>query len=92
MANWNYTCKNGKALRNAIDGENTIKVLKALINCYEEIRSMLTEDDSLYDNDIEVSIYDIQDRLNGGDTEDDDVDILLEEFYDFCDEMRIWVA
>ena len=92
MANWNYICKSGKALRNAIDGENTVKVLKALINCYEEIRSMLTEDDSLYDNDIEVSIYDIQDRLNGGDTEDDDVDMLLEEFYDFCDEVRIWVA
>ena len=63
-----------------------------MINCYEEIRSMLTEDDSLYDNDIEVSIYDIQDRLNGGDTEEDDVDILLEEFYDLCDEVRIWVA
>ena len=75
-----------------IDGENTVKVLKALINCYEEIRSMLTEDDSLYDSDIEVSIYDIQDRLNGGDTEEDDVDILLEEFYDLCDEVRIWVA
>ena len=92
MANWNYTCKNGKTLRNAIDGENTVKVLKALINCYEEIRSMLTEDDSLYDSDIDVSIYDIQDRLNGGDTEEDDVDILLEEFYDLCDEVRIWVA
>lgn len=92
MANWNYTGKNGKALRNAIDGENTVKVLKALINCYEEIRSMLTEDDSLYDSDIEISIYDIQDRLNGGDTEEDDVDILLEEFYDLCDEVRIWVA
>ena len=24
--------------------------------------------------------------------EDDDVDMLLEEFYDFCDEVRIWVA
>ena len=92
MANWNYTCKNGKALRNTIDGENTVKILKALINCYEEIRSMLKEDDSLYDSDIEVSIYDIQDRLNGGDTEEDDVDILLEEFYDLCDEVRIWVA
>ena len=92
MANWNYTCKKGKALRNAIDGENTVKVLKALISCYEEIRSMLTEDDSLYDSDIEVSIYDIQDRLNGGGTEEDDVDILLEEFYDLCDEVRIWVA
>ena len=53
---------------------------------------MLTEDDSLYDSDIEISIYDIQDRLNGGDTEEDDVDILLEEFYDLCDEVRIWVA
>ena len=63
-----------------------------MINCYEEIRSMLTEDDSLYASDIEVSIYDIQDRLNGGDTEEDDVDILLEEFYDLCDEVRIWVA
>ena len=92
MANWNYICKNGKALRNAIDEENTVKVLKALISCYEEIMSMLTEDDSLYDSDIEDSIYDIQDRLNDGDTENDDVDILLEEFYDFCDEMRIWVA
>ena len=92
MASWNYTCKNGEALRNAIDGENTVKILKALINCYKEIRSMLTEDDSLYDSDIEVSIYDIQDRLNGGDTEEDDVDILLEEFYDLCDEVRIWVA
>ena len=92
MANWNYTCKNGKALINAIDGENTVKILKALINCYEEIRAMLAEDDSLYDSDIEVSIYDIQDRLNGGDTEEDDVDILLEEFYDLCDEVRIWVA
>ena len=69
MANWNYTCKNGKALRNAIDGENTVKVLKALISCYEEIRSMLTEDDSRYYSDIGVFIYDIQDRLNVGDTE-----------------------
>ena len=41
---------------------------------------MLKEDDSLYDSDIEVSIYDIQDRLNGGDTEDDDVFNISEEY------------
>lgn len=91
MISWKYTCNNGKMLRNAIDEENNIKVLKTLANCYKEIRAMLTEDDSLYDNDIEVAIYDIQDRLNGNDT-DDDIDLLLEGFYDLCDELRIWVA
>lgn len=97
MTSWKYTCNNGKTLRSAIDEENNIKVLKTLINCYEEIRTMLTEDDTpdalLADNDIEVAIYDIQDRLNSNDTDDDDdIDLLLEEFYDLCDELRIWVV
>ena len=50
MAKWNYTCKNGKALRNAIDGEvisGGYVYANNDNNAYDKIEEMIEAD---YDN------------------------------------------
>ena len=71
--------------------ELTDKELEAIKSLNAEYRQAMfkrvaSEQDGLYvlvDNDGPLILED---------TEEDDVDILLEEFYDLCDEVRIWVA
>ena len=97
---WNYTLKNGKALRRAIENEDNVEVLNLLKKCYEEINNFLPDD--LYDeNDLYNDISEIDNQLDNCENyadydmtyEDvtDEIDYLLQNFYDLCDANKIWV-
>lgn len=103
MAKWEYdlsTC--GKDLRESIDNgdesmESCIATMEKLAACYERIKELVPEDD------FEFYFYDAFDMVNGMIHDmktypDDDegiaesVNECLAEFYDLCDEHRIWVS
>ena len=41
MGKWNYKLDSGKALREAIDNDNSENTLNCLRKCYEEIREAM---------------------------------------------------
>lgn len=99
MAQWNYTLKWGKQLREAIHDEDIEMVVKCLIACYRELLNKLSDEDKeWYELDIEQEIADIDSfktcvELNGIEDEDkDELDCYLETFYNICDELRAWIA
>lgn len=86
MAKWNYTLKNGVQLREAIHNEDAARVLEELKVCYKELLKAKQIDGDDYDSYI--------DQIEGYDEDDIDeftVDYELSEFYDLCDNLRIWV-
>ena len=99
MATWNFKLKSGKALRQAIDSEDIVDILTALEDCWREIHEKMPDD---YDeNDLENDLDEIENQLDNAENYDDydmseedvreEVDYLLDQFYDFCDNVRIWV-
>lgn len=99
MSEWKHILKNGKKLRKAINDDNNMQTLEALKECYKEInRIMLPAFD---DDDLENVLFEIDNQLDNCEnyedydmTEDDvqdEINYLLRQFYDICDEMRIWV-
>jgi hypothetical protein len=99
MAQWNYTLKWGKQLREAIYDEDATMVVKCLIACYRELLNKLSDEDrEWYEVDIEEAITDINDfidclnRIGIEDEDEDEINGYLENFYDLCDELRVWVA
>ena len=91
MAQWNYTLKWGKQLREAIDDEDIEMVAKCLIACYRELLNKLSDEDKDWKQfDIEDAIfslenYDVYEECG-------EVDDYLTEFYDICDDVRAWIA
>lgn len=86
--NWSYTIKSGAKLRRAIEEEGYEAVKEALIDCYSELfnEGLIDEDDyDTWTSDIEII-----------DTSDEDgavdLDYELDEFYDLCDNLNVWVA
>lgn len=92
MAQWNYTIKWGKRLREAIEAEDEIIVAKCLIACYRELLNKLSDEDKEdYEFDINDSIEILTFYVADPDDEDN-IDYYLEEFYDICDDVRAWIA
>lgn len=103
MRHWDYTCKNGTALRNAIwdnDLGYTICMIRAcigeIVHHYEmedEDADLVSDFDDLYclmDGDDElVADPDFCDDFY--DDAEELVNSRLAEFYDLCDEYDIWV-
>ena len=88
MAQWNYTLKWGKHLREAIYDEDVEMVVKCLIACYRELLNKLSDEDKEWKEfDIEQEIFCLECY-----DEDEDIDGYLAEFYDICDDVRAWVA
>lgn len=84
---WKYTINSGSALREAIDNEDAEQAVKCLLLCYKELQSKLTEEDKdCRGMEIEDAIF----NLENFDI-DEDVDDYLEDFYDLCDELRVWI-
>lgn len=99
MSNWKYNLKSGEALRNAINNDDYYEVLTQLKNSWEEIHEQFPDNfdkdelEDMYDdinnaldnvqnaNDYDLSEQDIEDELN----------YLLNDLYDFCDALRIWI-
>lgn len=88
MAQWDYTLRWGKQLREAIHEENTEMVVKCLIACYRELLNKLSDEDrDWYKDDIEDTIFNLEHF-----DEDEDIDDYLDEFYNICDDVRAWIA
>lgn len=95
MAQWNYTIRFGKQLREAISSEDMDIVVKCLIACYRELLNKLSEEDrDYYEFDIEDTIesLDYLDRMGVDDEDEEEIDDRLAEFYDLCDDVGAWVA
>ena len=87
MAQWNYTLRWGKQLREAIYEEDAEMVVKCLIACYRELLNKLSDEDKEWRQfDIEDAIFNLENF-----DEDEDVDDYLDYFYDLCDELRVWI-
>lgn len=87
MSKWRYTLKAGKELREAIIAEDTEGTLKALGKAWEEIHAQFPDE---YD---ECDLTNDLDNIEMVETEDnDEINYLLDELYDYCDNTRIWVA
>jgi hypothetical protein len=102
MRQWKYTLKNSKALRNAINNENYLEILKELIKSYKQIVkieikdgiiSMSEEENTLNDyiSDIQNYIdYELMDIENIN--QEDDINYFLNDLYDLCDNLNIWIS
>lgn len=99
MSKWKYDLKNGVALRNAIKENDNYEVYAQLRNCWKEIHNNFPEEfdedelEDLYD-DINNALDNMQ-NANEYDLSEEDIDdeinYMLNDLYDFCDSMRIWV-
>ena len=100
MAKWKCTLKTGNALRQAIDSEDIEKVLDALKDCYLELNNAMP--DWFDEGDLEDKIADIDNEFDNLENYEDydmtyddveeNVDYLLETFYDICDDLKVWVG
>ena len=94
MANWKYTLKCGKKLREAISNDDAYEVLRYLAEAWKEIHSQFPDE---YDEfDLQGDLDEISEISALGEdydleVEDDDVDWLLSDLYDYCDATRIWI-
>ena len=99
MAKWNYTLKNSSALRQAIHDEDPKAVLDALEKAWTEIHTQFEDE---YDwSDLENDLEDINNERDNLDYYEDydmsyddvidNIDYLVNNLYDFCDNMRIWI-
>ena len=104
MAKWIYICETGTQLRAAINEGNLPCVIRTLRACIQEIllgiphteenEDLVSDFDDLFcfldgeedlvcDPDFQNAYHDDPEEL---------VDVRLHEFYDLCDEYRIFVA
>lgn len=99
MAQWKYTLKNGRALKDAISEDDDYSVLDILAACLKEINAKFPDDYEEYE--LEEDLDDIEnqrDNLENYEDYDmtyedveDEINYLLNEFYDLCDALRVWV-
>ena len=86
--NWNYTLKSGSLLRDAINEGDLQQVQSSLIDCYDELHNQ----DLIDDDDYESYVEDVR-MLDASDEDaEDEFDYQLNEFYDLCDNLNVWVA
>lgn len=86
-ARWSYTLKSGSELRSAINDEDPMGVIFALQNAYAELRDagIIDEDDfDSYTGDFELYEEDDDDIEETADYE-------LDNFYDLCDALKVWI-
>lgn len=91
MAQWNYTLRWGKQLREAICAEDEEFIVRCLIACYRELLNKLSDEDKDWKQfDIEDAIF----NLENYDVYEEcgEVDDYLTEFYDICDDVRAWIS
>lgn len=89
MANWKYTLKCGKKLREAIYNDDAYEILRYLAEAWKEIHSQFPDE---YDEfNLENDLDEIDALRENDNIEDDDVNYLLSDLYDYCDGTRIWI-
>ena len=84
-----------KDLRKAINDDNYEVVITTLISIYNYLQDILPED---YDDFIDYAIEDLEFLDISPDADEDemeefydDVNYSLDRFYDFCDDLKIWI-
>ena len=86
---WNYELRCGRALRRAIEDEDLEKVLLTLRQAYRELLRAGYIDEDDYEEYTSNIDYQLEDTDN---LDEDEVDYELSDFYDLCDNLRIWVS
>lgn len=99
MSNWKYKLKSGRALRSAINDNDYYGILTQLRSCWKEIHEQFPDDfdedelEDMYD-DINNALDNVQNAneydLSEEDIEDE-INYFLDDLYDFCDALRIWI-
>lgn len=106
MGKWKYKLEDeGKQLRKLInDGDETLETVIAvynqIINCLKSLKMKLVGVDKVnLQYSIDLMIEDFQMACPEADTdiynyydEEDNINFNLREFYDFCDDNRVWVG
>lgn len=94
---WNHKVpdKMAKDLRKAIDDDNYEVVITTLISIYNYLKDILPEDlDDFIDSAIEeLEFLDISPDADEDEMEEfyDELNANLSNFYDFCDDLKIWI-
>lgn len=99
MANWKYRLKTGSDLREAISDENYEDVLKYLEKSWREINKQFPndyEEDELNEDIADIAnerdnLYNYEDYDITMDDVEENINYLLTNLYDFCDNMGIWI-
>ena len=95
MREWKFTCRNFMFVRRMLDRYKDVetvpsevcgKILEKLQYCIKTISRCYFKDENLYNSWIEDIAEDIEEN-----SDMDTVNYRLEEFYDFCDDMEIWL-
>lgn len=104
MARWNYDLKSkGTLLRELIQRDDSSKencesILNQIIVCLKYLQTNLTEEDrDWYEFDLEEMIQDCDDTKAyldefDEDSNEDNINDMLEQFYDLMDSMGVWVS
>jgi predicted translin family RNA/ssDNA-binding protein len=104
MARWNYNLRtNGAQLKDLIyqddsSQHNCIAIIEQMILCCKWLQTKLTEEDKDdYEWDLEEMIQDCEDTKCyldefDEDSNEDNINDILEKFYDLMDEMRVWIG
>lgn len=87
---WDYNLQSGDELAQAIDSEDYEAVIDALRNCYQELldNDLITQDDF----DSYTADFDLYGDFSDWDDPEDTVNYELEQFYDLCDNIRVWIG
>lgn len=93
MAKWKHTLLNGKELKELISSgdtseENCEQILTMLIIAYKEIKIFLKLDEYWLDNEVN----EVQDDIDCAAFDEETVDYHLQNFYDTCDQLKVWVG
>lgn len=95
---WRYELKSGEALRKAIRDEDVKAIQSALMDAYKEIHEAMPDDFEDYELEDKLEELEILDTEFDPDIHDDEEDVIenwdyeLSDFYDLCDELKIWVG
>lgn len=81
---WKFTLPNGKALRQAIEDEDSETILREIIKAYEWMAETLEEDNT-------NEIASVTDDLECEAFDEDSVNYHLDGLYDYCDARKVWV-
>ena len=81
---WRYSLRVGQRLRSAIDEGDIMSVKNYLKDAYTELLDADIIDEDDYDIYVEELEY-------IDDTDKDEIDFQLSEFYDLCDNLDVWI-
>lgn len=83
---WKFTLPNSKELRQAVEDENGEVVLNEIVKGYEHLSKRFGDDE--YFNEC---IQSVKDDIECGAFDEDSANYHLTQFYDECDDRKVWI-